>query len=159
MMRSERPRAWSEATGGTPGRSAATRRRVSPPAESGAVGMSTPRLLEIDDLDPGRLMTMLDRAESWKRDPASIPAVLSPGPGAALLFEKPSARTRVSIEMAIATLGGHPIYVRGEEVGIGTRESVEDVARTLASYCAVIAARVFDHTVLEGFAPRPPSRS
>jgi ornithine carbamoyltransferase len=116
---------------------------------------TVPRLLEIDDLDPGRLMTMLDRAQSWKRDPGSIPAVLA-GRGAALLFEKPSARTRVSTEMAIATLGGHPVYVRGEDVGIGTRESVEDVARTLASYCAVIAARVFDHTVLEGFAHAAP---
>ena len=62
------------------------------------------------------------------------------GLGAALLFEKPSARTRVSTEMAVTTLGGHPVYIRGEEVGIGTRESVEDVARTLAGYCAVIAA-------------------
>jgi len=116
---------------------------------------TTPRLLEIDDLDPGRLTTILARAESWKRDPGSIPAVLA-GRGAALLFEKPSARTRVSTEMAIATLGGHPVYVRGEEVGIGTRESVEDVARTLASYCAVIAARVLDHAVLEGFAHAAP---
>jgi ornithine carbamoyltransferase len=113
--------------------------------------MSTPRLLEIDDLDPARLVTVLDRAERWKRDPQSVERVLA-GRGAALLFEKPSARTRVSTEMAVATLGGHPVYVRGEEVGIGTRESVDDVARTLASYCAVIAARVFDHDVLEGFA-------
>ena len=54
--------------------------------------------------------------------------------------------------MAVATLGGHPIYIRGEEVGIGTRESVEDVARTLAGYCAIIAARVYDHVMLEAFA-------
>ena len=51
--------------------------------------------------------------------------------------------------MAVATLGGHPIYVRGEEVGLDTRESVEDVARTMAGMCAVIAARVFDHRTLE----------
>jgi ornithine carbamoyltransferase len=50
------------------------------------------------------------------------------------------------------TLGGHPVYIRGEEVGIGVRESVEDVARTLAGYCAVIAARVYDHGLLESFA-------
>ncbi|MEX2254512.1 MAG: ornithine carbamoyltransferase [Acidimicrobiia bacterium] len=113
--------------------------------------MSTPRLLEIDDLDPGRLVAILDRAEGWKRAPESIPPLLA-GTGAALLFEKPSARTRVSTEMAVATLGGHPVYIRGEEVGMGTRESVDDVARTLAGYCSVIAARVFDHAVLEGFA-------
>jgi ornithine carbamoyltransferase len=51
--------------------------------------------------------------------------------------------------MAVATLGGHPIYVRPEEVGLDTRESVEDVARTMAGMCAVIAARVFDHRTLE----------
>jgi ornithine carbamoyltransferase len=66
-----------------------------------------------------------------------------------LLFEKPSARTRVSTEMAVHTLAGHPIYIRGEEVGVDTRESAEDVARTLAGYCTIIAARVFDHHLLE----------
>jgi ornithine carbamoyltransferase len=113
--------------------------------------MSAPRLLEIDDLDPNRLGAILDRASEWKRAPGAVPKALE-GRGAALLFEKPSARTRVSTEMAVATLGGHPIYLRSEEVGVGSRESVEDVARTLASYCAVIAARVFDHGRLERFA-------
>ena len=80
--------------------------------------------------------------------PSRIPRVLA-GQGVAALFEKPSARTRISIEMAVATLGGHPIYVRDEEVGLDVRESVEDVARTMASMCAVIAARVFDHHTLE----------
>lgn len=51
--------------------------------------------------------------------------------------------------MAVATLSGHPIYIRPEELGIGTRETAEDVALTLGSYCAIIAARVFDHAVLE----------
>ncbi|HEY8216181.1 MAG TPA: ornithine carbamoyltransferase [Acidimicrobiia bacterium] len=113
--------------------------------------MSTPRLLEIDDLDPTRLTTILDRAAAWKQAPASVPRTLD-GRGVALLFEKPSARTRVSTEMAVVTLGGHPVYIRGEEVGIGARESVEDVARTLAGYCAVIAARVFDHGQLDALA-------
>jgi ornithine carbamoyltransferase len=54
--------------------------------------------------------------------------------------------------MAVHTLGGHPIYVRGEEVGVDTRESGEDVARTLAAFCAVIAARVYDHGLLERMA-------
>ena len=76
----------------------------------------------------------------------------SPGRASALLFEKPSARTRASTEMAVVGLGGHPIYIRPEEVGLGVRESVADVARTLAGYCAVIAARVFDHATLEEMA-------
>jgi ornithine carbamoyltransferase len=108
-------------------------------------------LLEVDDLDPVRLRRILDDAVAWKAAPAMIPPALA-GRGAAALFQKPSARTRVSIEMAIATLGGHPIYVRDEEVNLDVRESVEDVARTLASMCSVIAARVYDHHTLERMA-------
>jgi len=110
-----------------------------------------PQLLEVDDLDPGRLGRILERARDWKRAPELVPQSLA-HKGAALVFEKPSARTRSSTEMAVFTLGGHPIYIRGEEVGIGSRESLDDVARTLAGYCAVLAARVFDHATLEGFA-------
>ena len=108
----------------------------------------TRHLLEVDDLDPVRLRRILDDALAWKADPSAVPPVLD-GVAVAALFEKPSARTRVSIEVAVSTLGGHPIYIRGEEVGLDRRESVEDVARTLASMCGVIAARVFDHHTLE----------
>jgi ornithine carbamoyltransferase len=80
-----------------------------------------------------------------------VPRVLA-GDGVALLFEKPSARTRMSTEMAVVGLGGHPIYIRPEEVGLGVRESVADVARTMAALCAAIAARVFDHATLEEMA-------
>ena len=70
------------------------------------------------------------------------------GKGAALVFQKPSARTRNSMEMAVVQLGGHPVYIQKEEVGLDTRETAEDVARTLACYHAVIAARVMDHAHL-----------
>ena len=80
-----------------------------------------------------------------------MPPVLA-GRSVVALFQKPSARTRISVEMAVATLGGHPIYVRDEEVGLDTRETAEDVARTMAGMCALIAARVFDHDVLERMA-------
>ena len=106
------------------------------------------RFLEVDDIDPNQLALLLDRAVAWKAQPRDVPGLLA-GRGVALVFEKPSARTRTSTEMAVFTLGGHPIYIRGEEVGLGERESVEDVARTLGSYCALIAARVFDHGTLE----------
>jgi ornithine carbamoyltransferase len=72
--------------------------------------------------------------------------------GVALYFEKPSARTRNSMEMAAAQLGGHPVYLQPAELGIGTRESVEDVTRTLACYHSILAARVFDHGLLEQMA-------
>jgi ornithine carbamoyltransferase len=56
------------------------------------------------------------------------------------------------MEMAAAQLGGHPVYLQPAELGIGTRESVEDVTRTLACYHSIIAARVFDHDLLEQMA-------
>jgi ornithine carbamoyltransferase len=105
------------------------------------------KFLEVDDLDPAGLTRVLDHAIAWKEDPTRIPALLA-GQAVAALFEKPSARTRISIEVAVSTLGGHPIYVRGEEVQLDVRESVEDVARTMAGMCSVIAARVFDHETL-----------
>jgi ornithine carbamoyltransferase len=71
------------------------------------------------------------------------------GKGVALYFEKPSSRTRNSMELATAQLGGHPVYIQPNELGIGSRESVADVTRTLACYHAIIAARVFDHGLLE----------
>ncbi|MFL6845315.1 MAG: ornithine carbamoyltransferase [Allosphingosinicella sp.] len=74
------------------------------------------------------------------------------GKGVALVFQKPSARTRNSMEMAVVQLGGHPVYIQKEEVGLGTRESAEDVARTLACYHEIIAARVMDHRDLEAMA-------
>ena len=107
--------------------------------------------LEVDDLSPAELTAVLDEAAAGKAMPDMIPHVLA-DQGVALLFEKPSARTRVSSEMAVVALGGHPIYLRAEEVGIDTRETAEDVARTLASYCSLIAARVFSHGVLERIA-------
>jgi ornithine carbamoyltransferase len=107
--------------------------------------------LEVDDLTPAQFASVLDAALCWKREPSRIPKVLD-GLGAALLFEKPSARTRTSTEMAVVGLGGHPIYIRPDEVGLGTREPVADVARTLAGYCALIAGRVFDHATLEEMA-------
>jgi len=72
--------------------------------------------------------------------------------GVALIFEKPSNRTRQSMEMAVVQLGGHPIFTRGEEVGFDVRESVEDITQIMAGYHAMIAARVFNHQVLERMA-------
>jgi len=100
-------------------------------------------LLEIDDLSRDELVTVLELSQ--RTDLAPVLA----GKGAALLFEKPSARTRNSMEMAVVQLGGHPVTIRPDEVGLDTRESVEDVTRTLQCYHAVIAARVFEHQKLE----------
>jgi ornithine carbamoyltransferase len=113
--------------------------------------MTARTFLEVDDLTPAEFGAVLDAAEKGKADPSSIPQLLT-GQGVVLLFEKPSARTRASTEMAVVHLGGHPIYVRPEEVGLGERESVADVARTFAGFCSVLAARVFQHATLEEMA-------
>ncbi|HUF84604.1 MAG TPA: ornithine carbamoyltransferase [Acidimicrobiia bacterium] len=107
--------------------------------------------LEVDDLTPVQFEDILARAQAWKAEPGDVPRPLD-GRGVALLFEKPSARTRTSTEMAAVTLGGHPVYIRPEEVGLGVRETVEDVARTLACYCSLLAGRVFAHATLESMA-------
>jgi ornithine carbamoyltransferase len=104
--------------------------------------MTLRHFLDVDDLDEAELRAVLDLAE----DP-NPPAVLA-GRGAALLFQKPSNRTRASMEMAVVALGGHPMSFRPDELGIDTREPAEDVARVLAGYCALIGARVFAHDVL-----------
>jgi ornithine carbamoyltransferase len=111
----------------------------------------TPGFLDVDELSAAGLRRVLDRALAWKEEPGKVAPLLA-GQAVAAVFEKPSARTRVSFEVAVTTLAGHCVTLRGEELGMGKRESVADVAHTLASYCTVIAARVFDHRVLEEIA-------
>ncbi|HEX8125567.1 MAG TPA: ornithine carbamoyltransferase [Allosphingosinicella sp.] len=108
------------------------------------------RLLTIADLGRDGLEAILALSE--------LPDLGLPlaGKGVALLFQKPSARTRSSMEIATVQLGGHPVYIQKEEVGLGTRESAEDVARTLACFHRVIAARVMDHRDLEAMASATP---
>lgn len=106
--------------------------------------MSQRHLIDIADFSADELRQMLALAEI---EPASLAAPLAGG-GAALIFEKPSNRTRHSMEMAVVQLGGHPVYTRGEEVGFDTREPVEDIGRIMAGYHEIIAARVFDHSTI-----------
>jgi ornithine carbamoyltransferase len=74
------------------------------------------------------------------------------GKSLAMIFEKPSLRTRVSFEIAMVHLGGHAAYLSPSEIGLGKRESVADVARVLSGYVQGIEARVFAHRVVEGLA-------
>ncbi len=105
---------------------------------------TTRHVFDVDSLTPGELDAVLGLAEA---DPATLTPSLA-GKGVALLFEKPSARTRNSTEMAVVALGGHPVYIQGFEVGMDVRETAEDVARTLACYHDVLCARVMDHRSL-----------
>jgi ornithine carbamoyltransferase len=103
----------------------------------------TRHLLGMSDLTPSDLSAVLDLAERLE-----LPQVLR-GRGVALLFEKPSSRTRHSMEMAVAQLGGHPIVDTGE---LDVRESMEDLTRVLIGYHFVIAARVFAHEKVQRMA-------
>ncbi|MFZ4718972.1 MAG: ornithine carbamoyltransferase [Ilumatobacteraceae bacterium] len=102
----------------------------------------TRHFLDITDLSADELRLVLDLAQR-----SDLPRPLD-GKGVALIFEKPSNRTRHSMEMAVVQLGGHPVYTRGEEVGLDTRETVEDVTRVMAGYHGMLAARVFRHEVV-----------
>lgn len=106
----------------------------------------TRHILTLTDLDRHALEEILALSEQ-----ADVGRPLA-GKGAALVFQKPSARTRNSMEMAVVQLGGHPVYIQKDEVGLVTRESPEDVMRTLACYHALVAARVMDHGHLDQMA-------
>lgn len=102
-------------------------------------------LLTIDELPAPLLRQMLQRAIDLRTLPE--PALLR-GRTLCCLFEKPSLRTRVSFEQAMRKLGGDVMSMGQGEVGIGGRESPEDVARVLSSMVDAIMARVFDHSTL-----------
>lgn len=104
--------------------------------------------LTVTDLSADELALVLSLAV---RPVSSLSRPLE-GLGVALIFEKPSNRTRQSMEMAVVQLGGHPVYTRGEEIQFDVRESVEDVARTMSGYHALVGARVFKHEVVERLA-------
>ena len=103
----------------------------------------TKHFIDIENVSADDLEDIFERAQS-----NSLKEVLAKKT-AALLFQKPSTRTRHSLEAAVVQLGGHPVYTRPEEVGIDERESAEDIAKTLSQYHGVIAGRVFEHSILE----------
>ncbi|MEK7295695.1 MAG: ornithine carbamoyltransferase [Actinomycetota bacterium] len=109
---------------------------------------SLQNFLEVTDLSADELDHVMDLAAQ------PVAALGSPlqGKGVALIFEKPSNRTRHSMEMAVVQLGGHPVYTRGEEIGFDVRETVEDVTQVLSGYHAILAARVSDHVTLQRMA-------
>ncbi|MFN8584611.1 MAG: ornithine carbamoyltransferase [Dehalococcoidia bacterium] len=111
--------------------------------------MQSRHLTSILDLSPEDLERVLDVALSIKRD-GTGPALS--GQVLALLFEKPSLRTRVSFEVAMSRLGGRSLYIGKEEVQIGSREPVRDVARVLSRMVNGVAIRTFDQAPLDEFA-------
>ena len=110
--------------------------------------MATRHFINSTDISADELRSVL------KLSTTAITSLGSPlaGLGAALIFEKPSNRTRHSMEMAVVQLGGHPVYTRGEEVGLDVRETVEDITKVMSGYHAILAARVFNHSFVRRIA-------
>jgi ornithine carbamoyltransferase len=109
--------------------------------------------LDLLDISAAEARRLIEQSIEIKRGEQGgrRPAILS-GRSLGLLFEKPSLRTRVSFEAAIARLGGNAIFLHGKDVGLGVRESVVDFARVLSQYVDVLAARTFAHATVEELA-------
>ena len=97
----------------------------------------------------GLFQLSADLKQRWKAGRRGTPLA---GRTFALIFEKPSLRTRVTFEVGIIQLGGRAVYLSGQEIGLGTRESVPDVARNLSRWVDGIAARVYAHDTVESLA-------
>jgi ornithine carbamoyltransferase len=105
----------------------------------------------MDDLAPTELARVLELAAKVKSSPGDHAGRLD-GAAVALIFEKPSTRTRVSFEVAVAQLGGHPLALSSSELQLGRGESIEDTGRVLSRYCRAIVLRTFGQERLEALA-------
>ena len=109
--------------------------------------------INIRDFTPSQLQSLLDRSiadkELFRR--GQLEATLE-RKVLAMVFEKPSLRTRVSFETAMTHLGGHAIYMTQADIGLGSREPAKDVARVLGRMCDAIMARTFSHEMVEELA-------
>ncbi|QJX00142.1 ornithine carbamoyltransferase [Frigoriglobus tundricola] len=109
--------------------------------------------LNLSDLSAADLDHLLTEAARLKDAQARrIPAHSLNGRVVGLVFEKPSLRTRVSFESGVAQLGGTSLYLPGNEVGLGWRETLADFARTISHYIDALVLRVYQHATLEGLA-------
>lgn len=105
--------------------------------------------IDLFDVSSAESQSLLDRALARKRaDRNGVAAQPLIGKVLGLLFEKPSLRTRVSFESAIAKLGGSAVFLNGSDVGLGVRESVADFARVISQYVDVLAVRTFAHATV-----------
>jgi len=107
--------------------------------------------LSIDDLDVQELSALLDRSAAVKASPRDVADRLD-GAAVAMIFEKPSTRTRVSFEVAISSTGGHPLALSSSELQLGRGETIEDTGRVLSRYVDAIVLRTFGQDRLEGLA-------
>ncbi len=110
-------------------------------------------LLSLFDLSDAELHDLLESAAELKqRQQRRIPHRVLDGYSLAMIFEKPSTRTRVGFEVAMTQLGGHAVYLSPRDTQLGRGETVADTARVLSRMCDGIMARVFEHSTLEELA-------
>lgn len=110
----------------------------------------TRHFLTVEDLTAGELLAVLDDADRLKADRRQANDL--GGRSVGLLFEKPSTRTRVSFDVAVAELGGHPVVLNAQELQLGRGEELEDTARVLSGYLSALVFRTFAHDRLERLA-------
>ena len=115
-----------------------------------AVASRLRHFVSIADLDRSELVALLEQSAHLKAQRGPSPALA--GRTVALIFEKPSLRTRLSFDVGIAQLGGHCVYLSPAEVGLGRRESVSDVARVASRMADAHVLRVNAHETIEEFA-------
>jgi len=101
--------------------------------------------IHITDFDQKEIYEFLDFAIDLKKRVKNNDYMPFSGKSLAMIFAKPSARTRVSFETGFYQLGGHALYLGPNDIGIGKREAVKDIARVLSRYNDIIMARLFDH--------------
>jgi ornithine carbamoyltransferase len=123
-------------------------------SEQKDIPMTLRHFLSAADLSRTEVEALLDRAAAlkaaWRSGMNDDRPLI--GQTLALVFEKPSLRTRVAFEAGMTQLGGHPSYLSANDIDMGGRESVPDVARNLSRWVAIIAARVFKHATIETLA-------
>lgn len=110
-------------------------------------------LTSMRDLTRAEIERLLAGAASLKRDRDAVRrrAPLA-GRTLAMIFQKPSLRTRVSFETGMTLMGGHAIYLAPTDIKLGERESTEDIAQVLSRYADIVMARVFGHSIVEDLA-------
>jgi ornithine carbamoyltransferase len=116
-----------------------------------AVASRARHFVSIGDLDAGDLGSLLERAASLKAERSERRPYLG-GRTLAQIFEKPSLRTRLSFDVGMTELGGHCVYLSPQEVGLGRRESVADVARVVSRMVDAVVLRTNSHETIEEFA-------
>ncbi len=122
------------------------------PAPARLSGLAGRSFLRVSDLTPEELLAILRLAVFLKTSPAREQRCTLRECTVALLFEKPSLRTRVSFEVAVTKLGGETLFAQGAEFAVGSRETPEDAARVLSRYVDAIVVRTHEHAPLERFA-------